>query len=94
MATRATVADVTAEPLHAGRRIDLHRLASFVLRELLHVLPPTFYLFVGFNLILLTKRLFLPSIQYPGFFIATIGALIVGKVIVVTDSVPFLRRFD
>jgi len=87
---------VTIEPLHAGRRVDPHRFVPFVVHELLRVLPPTLYFFIGFNLVLLTKRLFLAEylIQYTGFFIATTGALIVGKVILVTDRMPFLRRFD
>ena len=87
---------MTVEPSGAGTRIGLRRVASIVLRELRHVLPPTVYFFVGFNLILLTKRLFLAEylIQYTGFFIATTGALIVGKVILVTDRMPFLSRFD
>ncbi len=33
-------------------------------------------------------------IEYAGFLIATTGALIVGKVVLVADKMPFLRRFD
>jgi hypothetical protein len=33
-------------------------------------------------------------IQYAGFLIATTGALIVGKSVLVADKMPFLRRFD
>ena len=58
------------------------RLGSILLHELREVIPPTLFFFVGFNLILFTKRLFLADylVQYTGFFIATTGALIVGKV--------------
>jgi hypothetical protein len=75
------------------------RLASvgrFALHEFRSVLPPTIYFFFAFNLILFTKRLILAEylIQFTGFFIATASALIVGKVVLVVDKLPFLRRFD
>jgi hypothetical protein len=60
------------------------------------VIPPTLFFFMGFNLVLFTKRLFLEQylIAYAGFFVATTGALIVGKVVLVANKMPFLRRFD
>ena len=33
-------------------------------------------------------------IQFTGFFIATISALVVGKVVLVAEMMPLLRRFD
>jgi hypothetical protein len=86
----ATYAIDEAQP---GR---LAKLGRFMLREFRHVLPPTIFFFVGFNLILLTKRLFLAEylIQITGFAIATTSALIVGKVVLVADKMPFIRRFD
>ena len=72
------------------------KVRSVLLHEFREVLPPTLFFFVGFNLILFTKRLILADylIQFTGFFIATIGALVVGKVVLVVDKLPFLRRFD
>ncbi len=74
----------------------LARLGSFLLHEFREMLPPTIFFFVGFNLILLTKRLFLADylIQFSGFFLATTSALIVGKTVLVADMMPFMRRFD
>jgi hypothetical protein len=71
-------------------------LFSVLGREFRAVMPPTLFFFVGFNLVLLTKRLFLAEylIQYAGFLVATTGALIVGKCVLVADKMPFLRRFD
>ena len=53
---------------------------AFLAREVRHVLPPTIYFFVGFNLILLTKRLILAEylIEFSGFMLATTAALVVG----------------
>src|SRR6516164_1079061 len=72
------------------------RIGHTLLHELREVLPPTIFFFVGFNLILLTTRLILADylIQLTGFLIATMSALIVGKVVLVADMMPFLRRFD
>jgi hypothetical protein len=69
---------------------------SFLVREFLKMLPPTIFFFVGFNLILFTKRLLLADylIQFSGFFIATMAALLVGKTVLVAEEMPFLRRFD
>jgi hypothetical protein len=72
------------------------RLIDFLLRELREIWPPTLFFFIGFNVIVFTKRLYLEQylIQYSGFFIATTGALIVGKAVLVADAMPFLGRFD
>ena len=74
-----------------GRRIGAH-----ILEEIRHVLPATIYFFLGFNLVLLTKKLMLEQylIQFSGFFIASAAALIVGKVVLVVDKMPFLKHFD
>ena len=37
----------------------LHRAFDWWLEQVKHVLPPTIFFFVGFNLIVLTKRLIL-----------------------------------
>ncbi|HEX4570193.1 MAG TPA: hypothetical protein VH184_07195 [Dongiaceae bacterium] len=73
-----------------------HRIVAKLLEEFRHILPPTIYFFLGFNLVLLTKRLMLEQylIQFTGFFIATTSALIVGKAVLVADMMPFLKRFD
>lgn len=64
--------------------------------EFAKLVPPTLFFFVGFNLILLTKRLLLAEylIEFSGFAIATVSALIVGKTVLIADFLPFLRRFD
>jgi hypothetical protein len=60
------------------------------------VIPPTLFFFVGFNLILFTKRLFLADylIAYTGFLVATTSALIVGKVVLVANELPLMRFFQ
>jgi len=61
-----------------------------------HMLPPTIFFFLGFNLILLTMQLVLAEhgINVRGFVTATLAALLVGKAVLVMDKAPFMSRFD
>ena len=79
-----------------ARRPLVRRVGAHILEEIRHVLPATIYFFLGFNLVLLTKKLMLEQylIQFSGFFLASGAALIVGKVVLVVDKMPFLKRFD
>ena len=74
----------------------VRRAVDWWLEQVKHALPPTIFFFVGFNLILLTKRLILEEhgIEFRGFFEATVAALLVGKAVLITDKLSFMRRFD
>ena len=74
----------------------LRRAVAWWLAQVKHALPPTIFFFVGFNLILWTKRLILEEhgVEFSGFLTATVAALLVGKAVLVTDNLPFVRRFD
>ena len=74
----------------------LRRAITWWLAQVRHALPPTIFFFVGFNLILWTKRLILEEhgVEFGGFLTATLAALLVGKAVVVTDNLPFMRRFE
>jgi hypothetical protein len=64
--------------------------------ELLELAGPTLFFFVAFNIIAFTKKLFLEDyhISFSGFFVtASIGALLVGKVVLLADEIPFINRF-
>jgi hypothetical protein len=53
------------------------KLRTVIVREVKEVIPPTVFFFVGFNVILFTKRLMLADylIAYAGFLVATTSAL-------------------
>lgn len=74
----------------------LWRPLGTLLNEFRHILPPTLFFFAGFHLIALTKQLILAQykIQFTGFMLATVAALVVGKAVLVADKMPLLRRFD
>jgi hypothetical protein len=87
---------MAADVIQGAGRSRWTKVRSAMWHEFRQVLPPTIFFFAGFNLILFTKRLILADylIQFSGFFIATTAALVVGKVVLVADKLPFLRRFD
>jgi hypothetical protein len=72
------------------------RVLAFVVHEVKEMLPPTLFFAVGFNLIMLTTQLVLDDyrLQFFNFMVATTGALLVGKAVLVANALPFLRRFD
>lgn len=69
--------------------------ANKLKQEVLAVLPPTIFFFLAFQIIALTRMLMLRQhgIPFSGFAPATVGALIVGKVVLLTDKLPFVNRF-
>jgi hypothetical protein len=66
-----------------------------LLKELKVVLPPTIYFFCAFNLIVFTTNLMVHHYWFAlsNFLVATALALIVGKVILVTDKFHFIDRY-
>jgi hypothetical protein len=80
---------------HASQPLP-RRALSWWLAQVRHVLPPTIFFLIGFNLIVATKALILREhgIAFTGFLTATLAALLVGKAVLITDSLPFMRRFD
>jgi hypothetical protein len=66
------------------------------LAQVRHALPAVIFFFCGFNLISWTKQMVLQEhgIAFSGFVLATVSALVVGKAVLVTDQMSFMRRFD
>jgi hypothetical protein len=84
-----------AEPIgiHAG---VARRIGARFLHEFREVLPPTIFFFIGFNFVALTSNLLVARylIGLSNFMLATLGALVVGKAVLVANHVPLLRRYD
>jgi hypothetical protein len=72
------------------------RIFRWWLEQVRHTLPAVIFFFVGFNLILWTKQMVLQqhNIPFSGFVVATLSALLVGKAVLITDHMPFMRRFE
>jgi len=71
------------------------KLFATLKHEFRLMLPPTIFFFIAFTLIAVTQRLILREYGVPltGFAEAAIGALIVGKVVLITDKLPFVNKF-
>jgi hypothetical protein len=69
---------------------------AFLRKELEEMIPPTIFFAVGFNLILLTTNLILGdyNAHFASVLLATTGALIIGKSVLVANALPYFRRFD
>jgi hypothetical protein len=78
----------------------LRRAFDWWLAQVKHALPPTIFFFVGFNFILYSKlyskHLILEEygVHFSGFLAATVAALLVGKAVLITDNLRFMRRFE
>ena len=75
--------------------MSISRIVSWLKHELGEVIPPTLFFFIAFQVIALTRALMLREygIQVATFVAATIGALIVAKVVLLADLLPFVNRF-
>ena len=74
----------------------MSKIWQVVKHELLELIGPTVFFFVTFNVIAFTKKLFLEDyhINFSGFFVtASVGALLVAKVVLIADEIPLINRF-
>jgi hypothetical protein len=83
---------------HAGTPATtvVRRSGSWLLHEVREALPPTIFFFVGFNLIVLTTNLLVAQylVAVSSFMLATLGALVVGKAVLVANKVSLVRLYD
>ncbi|MGE5777797.1 MAG: hypothetical protein ACM30D_00625, partial [Hyphomicrobiales bacterium] len=73
----------------------MENLRAKIKHEILSIIPPTLFFFVAIGLLMLTKRLMLQQygIPFSDFAAVVIGALIVGKVVLIADALPFINRY-
>jgi hypothetical protein len=66
------------------------------LREVREGLPADNFLFLGFDLIVLTNNLLVARyvIGLSNFTLATLSALVVGEALLVANKIPLFRRYD
>jgi len=73
----------------------MKKILIFLKHEFLEMLPPTIFFFVVFHIIAFTRALMAKQygIAISSSAAATIGALIVGKAILIADALPFVNWF-
>jgi hypothetical protein len=71
------------------------RAAHAFLHAVRHVVPPTIYFFIAFNLIAFTTNLMIRDYWFHAatFMVASTTALIVGKSVLVADKIRLIDRF-
>jgi membrane protease YdiL (CAAX protease family) len=69
---------------------------GFLKKEFLEMLPPTLFFFVVFCLVVLTRDLMFQDNDAGvlSYAAAALGALIIGKSVLIADALPLWRRFD
>jgi hypothetical protein len=89
------VANAPARPAGAPATLAA-RIGRRILHEALEALPPTIFFFVGFNFVVFTMNLLLAdyAVAVSNFMLATVGALVVGKAVLVANAMPLLRLYD
>lgn len=71
-----------------------HLLEKFK-EEVRAVIPPTIFFIIAIGLLIFTKRLMLKQygIDFSDFGAAIVGGLVIGKVVLVVDHLPFVNKF-
>jgi hypothetical protein len=69
-------------------------LLAKIKHEVLSVIPPTLFFFVAISLLMLTRLMLQQyGIPFSDFTAVVIGALIVGKVVLMADALPFINKY-
>jgi len=73
----------------------LPRASRFVSSVFAHIVPPTLYFLIAFNLIVFTTNLLVHDYWFrvSGFLVATTTALVVGKSILVANQIRLIDHF-
>jgi len=71
------------------------KLWHTIKRELAELLPPTLFFFAALSLLTLTKRIVLQQygIAFTDFAGVVVGALVIGKVVLIADNFHFIDRY-
>lgn len=73
----------------------MSRIRARLKHEILEAIPPAVFFFFAFHLIAFTRALMLEQygIEVSTFANVTVGALVVAKVVLIADLLPFVNRF-
>ena len=76
-------------------RSGLARIWEFVGHEFHEVLPPTIFFLITFHIVVLDRALMLREygLRLSSVAAATVMALLVAKVVLIADKLPFINRF-
>jgi hypothetical protein len=68
---------------------------DFIVRELHHMVPPTVFFLISFNVLVLTTALISDgtAASLPSHAAASLAALVCGKAVLIADALPFFNRY-
>jgi len=71
------------------------KLIESIKQAYLHILPPALFFLIAFGLLFATQQLISREygVTMPGFGVAVVGALLVGKVLLILDKLPLIDKF-
>jgi hypothetical protein len=74
----------------------MRKVLAIIAREIREVIPATIFFFVAFHFLIFTKRMILEGYDptLTSSMVATIGALIVAKAILIADKLPLINLFS
>lgn len=74
----------------------MSKTLKFIKKELLEMLPPTIFFFIVFHILYFIRSLFANEyiISVESSMVASIGALIVGKAILIADKIKLVNLFQ
>src|SRR5262245_38604125 len=77
------------------REVGMRKFWNGLKHDFYEVLPPTIFLLIAFHIVVIDRRLMLRQYGLPlsSMASATVGALLIGKVVLITDKFPFINRF-
>jgi hypothetical protein len=80
----------------AGANSRIRKAGKFIAEEFVKALPAIVFFAIGFNLVVFSMNLILSQyfLRFGSFMLATTAALVVGKAVLVADTMPFLSRFE
>jgi Ni/Fe-hydrogenase subunit HybB-like protein len=78
-----------------AREAEMSRIWEVMKHEFHEVLPPTIFFLVAFHIVILDRILLLRQYGLPLSSVAgaTVAALLVAKIVLITDKFPFVNRF-
>lgn len=73
----------------------MRKIAVTLKHEILLLIPPTVFFLVAIGLLVFTKHLMLKQygVQFSDFGAIIVGALIIGKVVLIADHLPLTNKF-
>jgi len=73
----------------------MSKVWATIKHEFYEILPPAIFFFVSFHIILIDRALMLREygLRLSSMTAATIGALLIAKVVLIADMLPFINRF-